>query len=70
MDPQACIYGILEAIWNDDRDTLDTLLNAMQQWNRRGGYLPQVSFGQDKFNPTLCASLHRSRHETSVTEES
>lgn len=42
MDPQATLYDLLEAIDRNDREAVDELLEALQEWNRKGGFLPQV----------------------------
>ena len=68
MDPQTCLYGILDAIRDGDRDTLDELLEAMQLWNKAGGFLPQVTATEVDYSPTLCASLHRTNNAS--TKES
>jgi len=40
MDPQATLYSLLDAINRNDRVAVDTLLSALLEWNRKGGFLP------------------------------
>lgn len=42
MDPQATLYDLLDAISRNDRDEVDELLEALQEWNLKGGFLPKV----------------------------
>ncbi len=42
MCPQETLYNLLDAIADNDREAVDELLQALQEWNRKGGFLPQI----------------------------
>ena len=42
MDPQAALYDLLDAINDGDREMVDEYLEALREWNSKGGFLPQV----------------------------
>jgi hypothetical protein len=41
MDPQAALYDLLSAMANGDRELVDILLEGLQEWNQKEGWLPQ-----------------------------
>ena len=42
MDPQTTLNDLLRAIDNNDREQVNELLEALSNWNLKGGFLPQV----------------------------
>lgn len=42
MDPQTVLYNLLDAIARNDRAKVSECLEALQDWNDKGGFLPQV----------------------------
>ena len=43
MDPQKTLYNLLDAIDRNDRVAVDELLEALRDWNAKGGFLPEVA---------------------------
>lgn len=42
MDPQATLYDLLDAFARNDRSDVAILLEALTDWNLKGGFLPHV----------------------------
>ena len=42
MDPQAALYDLLDAMQRGDRAEVDELLDALKEWNKKDGFMPQV----------------------------
>ena len=42
MDPQATLYDLMDAIHRNDREAVDELLEALKEWNKKGGFLPEI----------------------------
>ncbi len=42
MDPQAALYDALDALRDGDRDSSVDCLEALAEWIKKGGFLPQV----------------------------
>ena len=42
MNPQVTLFALLDAMERNDRESVAELLDALAQWNRRGGFLPTV----------------------------
>jgi hypothetical protein len=42
MDPQTTLHDLLDAINRNDRELVAELLDALAQWNERGGFLPLI----------------------------
>ena len=43
MDPQATLYNLLEAMERNDRVAVDEGLEALRDWNAKGGFMPEVA---------------------------
>ena len=43
MDPQRTLYDLLDAMDRNDRVAVDELLTALQEWNAKGGFMPEVA---------------------------
>ncbi|MGB3495287.1 MAG: hypothetical protein WBA57_21330 [Elainellaceae cyanobacterium] len=42
MDIQATLFDLLDAYERGDREAIDELLQALAEWNERGGFMPTV----------------------------
>ena len=42
MDPQTTLCDLLDSIERNDRTAVDEYLENLAEWNRKGGFLPEV----------------------------
>jgi len=42
MDIQASLFDLLDAYERGDREAIDELLQALDEWNKSGGFMPSV----------------------------
>ncbi len=40
MDPNKCLFDLVQAIYEGDRDTAVELADALKEWLSKGGFLP------------------------------
>lgn len=59
MDPQIALHDMLDAINRNDRERVDELLDALAQWNDRGGFLPLIH----RSPATGAYTVYRNREE-------
>lgn len=43
MDPQACLFDLLAAIKEEDRDKAVELLESLAEWLDNGGFFPYIA---------------------------
>jgi len=47
MDPQTCLYELLESLLDGDRDFALAHLDALREWIAKDGFLPTVIYIDD-----------------------
>ena len=62
MDPQITLHDLLDAINRNDREDVAELLDALAQWNDRGGFLPLVH--RSKFTDAFIVCRNHEEEES------
>ena len=53
MDPQTCLYELLESLLDGDRDFALAHLDALREWIAKDEFLPEVAVCDHTLIPTV-----------------